>query len=119
MIGIIICGHGNFASGLNSSVKLLAGEVTDLTFVDFLAGMGQDELKEKIEEEINSLNHCSKVIILTDIVGGTPFKTSVIVSMEKKNILVISGTNLPLLLQLVISKDLSDDVDSLISNSIK
>lgn len=48
MIGMILCGHGNFASGMYSAIKLIAGEQEDFATVDFSAGMSSEELKEQL-----------------------------------------------------------------------
>ena len=34
MVGLIISGHGNFASGLRTSLKLIAGEASNIEYVD-------------------------------------------------------------------------------------
>ena len=36
MVGLIISGHGNFASGLRTSLKLIAGEASNIEYVDFI-----------------------------------------------------------------------------------
>ena len=36
MIGLIVTGHGNFATGITSSFRLIAGESPDYEAVDFL-----------------------------------------------------------------------------------
>ena len=38
MIGIIVCGHGHFATGLTSSLHLIMGEQENYIAVDFPAG---------------------------------------------------------------------------------
>ena len=35
MIGLILSGHGNFASGLHTSLKLIAGDHSNVEYVDF------------------------------------------------------------------------------------
>ena len=35
MIGLIVTGHGNFGSGLTSSLNLIAGEQENYQYVDF------------------------------------------------------------------------------------
>ena len=36
MIGLIVTGHGNFATGITSSLRLIVGEISDYEAVDFL-----------------------------------------------------------------------------------
>ncbi|MGL4664366.1 MAG: PTS fructose transporter subunit IIA, partial [Clostridium butyricum] len=54
MVGIIVSGHGNFASGLLSTLKLIAGEQENVVGIDFIDGQGSDELKNNIKEAINN-----------------------------------------------------------------
>lgn len=103
MINYIVCGHGNFATGLESSVKLLFGETNNIKYVDFTQDLSQDTLYEKFEETYKSFDNCSNLVLLTDIVGGTPFKTAVMFSLNNENVNVVSGLNLPLLLQVAIT----------------
>ncbi|MDF2557567.1 MAG: fructose transporter subunit [Bacillales bacterium] len=99
MIGIIVTGHGNFASGLLSTVKLIAGEQEYLIGIDFLEENSTDELSQNIKEAIHTLG--DDVVIFTDLAGGSPFNQSVKLKMEMKdkNIEVLSGTNFPMLLE--------------------
>lgn len=111
MIGIIVSGHGNFASGLLSTLKLIAGEQENVIGIDFIDGQGPDELKNNIKEAINNLD--DDILILTDLAGGSPFANSVLLKQEliNKNIAVISGTNIPMLLEVVLGRanlDLKD-----------
>lgn len=107
MIGLIICGHGHFASGITSSLKLIAGKQQALTYVDFYEGMSPEELTNKLIEKIDELNSLENIIILTDIPGGTPFNRAVLLSNDK--IRVISGINLPALLESIYNREESID----------
>lgn len=65
----IITGHGNFATGLTSSVKLITGLEKALMAVDFEESMSSEDLKEKLTKEIES-DQEETVVIFTDIAGG-------------------------------------------------
>ena len=100
MIGLLVSGHGNFATGLASSLKLLAGEQANAKFVDF-DGQSGDDLKVKIAETLETMKEYDGVLVLTDLPGGTPYNKSVELKLEKaaeQTIEVMAGTNLPLLL---------------------
>ena len=105
MVGIIVSGHGNFASGLLSTLKLIAGEQENVIGIDFIDGQGFAELKNNIKETIN--NFGDDIFILTDLAGGSPFTNFVLLKEEliNKNIEVISGTNIPMLLEVVLGRD--------------
>ncbi|WP_252236579.1 PTS sugar transporter subunit IIA [Clostridium sp. CH2] len=106
MIGLIIVGHGFFSEGILSSVKLIAGEQQEVIGVNFEYGQGTDILKGNIENAIDNLN-TDEVLILADLAGGSPFNVSVIISEKRKdkNIKVISGMNLPMVLEASLSRN--------------
>lgn len=114
MIGLIISGHGNFASGLRTSLKLIAGEQANIEYVDFEETDTTDTLKEKYYTALKNLDNCDEILALSDLAGGSPFKTLVEVKTEiEKTMEVIGGTNLPMVLEVSISKDIVDDLGSL------
>ena len=126
MVGIIVTGHGEFATGMLSSLKLIAGEQENLIGVDFTANDNTETLEMKFKEAINELN-CNEIIVLSDLAGGSPFKVSVVLSqtIKDKKIRVISGTNLGMILEVSLCRD-GMEVDELIEfaknsgvNSIK
>lgn len=116
MIGIILTGHGNFASGLATSVALIIGEVDNFKIVDFIVDEGQDQLEEKLKKALIEFSDLEGVVILSDLMGGTPFKTSVMTSMEKENVKVIAGTNLPMLIDACLSKEYVTDINAFCDN---
>lgn len=107
MIGMILVGHGEFAKGLTSSVELLLGPQEDYIILEFPQDMSEETLTDNIRNGIEKLDNCEEIIILSDILGGTPFKSSVIASIEYKNIYIVTGTNLPLLLSILIKRGIA------------
>ena len=100
MIGIVVTGHGLFAEGMHSSAKMIAGENDHIKYVCFEDGMGLEELAEKLNAAYNELSDCDGIVVLSDLPGGSPFKTAVECSMghPDKQIIVLSGTNLPMII---------------------
>lgn len=121
MIGLIITGHGHFATGMQTSIKLIAGEPINTEYINFEETDTPESLKEKYLTALNSkLNNCHSIIGLADLAGGTPFKTLVEVKTEfNKPMEVIGGTNLPMVLEISLTKDLIDDLDSLSSSALE
>ena len=120
MIGIIISGHGNFGTGLQSSLKLIAGIPTNVEYVDFLETASTESLKEKYKAALNNLNNCNDILALTDLAGGSPFKTLVELNNEvEQSIQVIGGTNLPMALEITMTKDIIDDLSSLADSALE
>ena len=99
MLGLLITGHGHFATGMFSSLELIAGAQTNVAYVDFESEHSVETLKENLTKALDSLKECDGVLVLSDLPGGSPFKTAVELKFERPDqvIEVISGTNLPLL----------------------
>ncbi|MFV0432225.1 MAG: PTS galactosamine/N-acetylgalactosamine transporter subunit IIA [Alphaproteobacteria bacterium] len=117
MIGIITIGHGNFASGLTSTLELIAGSQDDYIAIDFIEGMSGDELSQKIEVAITNIA-TKQIIILTDILGGAPFRSASTLVQGKDNIEVISGTNAQMLIEACLEREEYDDAQSLAADLI-
>ncbi|MBX9976456.1 PTS galactosamine/N-acetylgalactosamine transporter subunit IIA [Cytobacillus firmus] len=105
MNGLIISGHGSFASGLHSSVKLIAGEQPRIEYVDFLESDSTSDLEIKIKAALANLKSCNGILVLCDLVGGSPFKTAVSLTNDKQDTAVIGGTNLAMVMETAIMKD--------------
>ncbi|WP_297632696.1 PTS galactosamine/N-acetylgalactosamine transporter subunit IIA [uncultured Clostridium sp.] len=119
MIGLIISGHGHFGTGLQSSLKLIAGESTNTQFIDFEESDSTDSLKKKYIQALSHLNNCDDILALTDLAGGSPFKTLVELSYESsQKIQVIGGSNLPMILEISMTKDIFSDLDSLCESAL-
>ncbi|MFZ7339163.1 PTS N-acetylgalactosamine transporter subunit IIA [Streptococcus suis] len=116
MIKVIVVAHGQFASGILTSLKLIAGEVENIEAIDFSEGMSAQELKARIKSAILGER---EVLILTDLLGGTPFKVSVELAKEQKeqNVVVLSGLNLAMILEANFSR-LTDDLEQLVGKLI-
>ena len=120
MIGLIISGHGNFATGLGSSIKLIAGSPSNVEYVDFEETDSTDTLKEKYYASLKNLENCDSILALSDLAGGSPFKTLVEVKTEiDKPMEVVAGTNLPMALEISMTKDIFDDVTALADSALE
>lgn len=112
MLGIILTGHGHFATGLLSSINLIAGKQEKVAAIDFEEGMSSDTLLKKLREAVQKLDVSEGVVVFTDIPGGTPFNQSVLLSQETSSIRVLAGTNLPALMDGLFSRE--TDVDEFV-----
>lgn len=119
MIGMIISGHGNFATGLQSSLNLIAGDLANFAAVDFTVDMGAEDLSAKLSEAITTLKQtCSHIIVFTDLAGGSPFKTASLLAASTEGIDVIAGSNLPMLIEINGARAFMDDPQLLVTMAI-
>ena len=119
MIGLLVTGHANFGSGMTSSVNLIAGEQEAYRYVDFLPTYSTEDLTRELTKALEELKDCDGGIIFTDLMGGTPFNVSAQIGHGKENIRIVAGTNLPMLVEIVMSRKFMDDLDGLVDSVLE
>ena len=90
---IIITGHNNFASGILSSLNMIAGSKDNIYAVDFLNDDNDNSLEDKFNKIIND-NKDSEILFTCDLMGGTPFKVASKLAFTNDNYEVVTGINL-------------------------
>ncbi|CUH95135.1 hypothetical protein P22_1204 [Propionispora sp. 2/2-37] len=89
---MIVTGHGQFATALQSTFELLLGPTDVLHFVDFTAADTDKSLKECFKR-ILAANEDRQVLFVCDILGGTPFKVAAELALHDANREVVAGVN--------------------------
>ena len=115
MIGLVVTGHGHFADGLQTSARMIAGENELVRYVNFEDGMSTETLAEKLNEAYAELAKCDGIVVLSDLPGGSPFKTAVecAVAQPDKKIEVLAGTNLPMIVTAATMIEFEEDPKAL------
>ncbi len=90
---IIITGHNNFASGILSSLTMIAGAKDNVFAVDFLSDDNDESLEGKFNKIISD-NKDSEILFVCDLMGGTPFKVTSKLAFTNNNYEVVTGINL-------------------------
>lgn len=121
MVGMIVTGHGSFATGITSGLKLLAGEPKDYEAVDFLPEDSAEILAQKLETAYEKLSGCEGVVIFADLTGGSPFNVSIRMKMEhpERQLEVIGGSNLPAVLEGYMARMAGAEVQSLAAQTLE
>lgn len=105
MLGIIICGHGGFASGLERAMLQILGEQEAVIAIDFPESSTTALLQAQCEAALAEVDKGDGVVFLTDLLGGTPFRVASTLSLHQTEREVITGTNLQLLLEMALERD--------------
>ena len=105
MLGIVLTGHGGFATGLEKAMKQILGEQEQMIAVDFPEDSTTALLTTQLEEAIYSLRESDSIVFLTDLLGGTPFRVASTLALQQSGWEVITGTNLQLLLEMMMERD--------------
>ena len=116
MIGMIVTGHGSFATDMASAVKLLAGSPEKFQAVDFKQEDTADELEMNLKHAVREMGNESGILILCDLVQDTPYKTAA--ELKKKladeyTIEIIGGVNLGMLVQINLARGYVANVSDL------
>ncbi|MBO0455221.1 PTS mannose transporter subunit IIA [Enterococcus hulanensis] len=112
MKGILIVSHGNLAEGMRDTLELFAGKLEHLDTLTLSAGQDISDFRDKLSDKIELVDTGDGVVIFCDLAFGTP--ANVIAKMltdvkHKDRLQIITGMNLPLILEY--SQFRSDNVD--------
>jgi PTS system mannose-specific IIA component len=98
MIGIVIASHGHLAEELARTAKQIVGELPRVATCSVEAGTAPEELRGRICEAVKSVEEGDGVLVLADLLGGSPCTQSLLLCGEQK-LEVLAGVNLPMLLK--------------------
>lgn len=117
MYKLVVVGHGNFPSGVLSSVSLLVGENENIIGLDLDANETHEGFEKKLKE---ILDNNDKVIVLADLTGGAPHQIAarLILESSKLNQYIISGINLALVVDLAMKCCLGEVEDEYIQSEL-
>jgi PTS system mannose-specific IIA component len=99
MIGILIVTHKELAEALMSIYDLILGSREGICPVSLDPNAPPEVSRDQIQRGLGQVNNGNGVIILTDMLGGTPSNLTLPFLQEGK-VEVITGVNLPMLMKL-------------------
>ncbi len=116
----ILASHGKLADGLRRSVEMILGQQKNLVT---LCAYEEDGycIEREIENIFHTITEDTDFIVLTDILGGS-VNNEFIKVKEKYDFYLISGMNLPLLIELLLNQteeDTKEYIRRALSNSKK
>ena len=117
MIPLIVACHGRFADELVKSAAMVYGEAESVHAVTFMPGEGPDDLLRKYEESVAAEGSPEAVLLLVDLFGGSPYNAAVRLASAHEGMDVLSGVNLPMLLELLDSRDENSTVPQLVESA--
>jgi PTS system mannose-specific IIA component len=107
MISVIIGTHGIFSEEILKSAEMIFGTQENVGSVTFKPGEGVDDLVEKYNKLISELDCKDGVLFMVDLFGGSPFNAASIIAMKHDNMEIVTGVNLPMILESLGSRDFS------------
>jgi len=105
MIGILVVTHNQLGDALIESAEfIIGGRPKALESISIDLNQNAESLRKKIADTIKKVDQKDGVLILTDMFGGTPSNLSYSF-LEEGRIEVLSGVNLPILIQAINNRE--------------
>ncbi|QUY46387.1 PTS mannose transporter subunit IIAB [Serratia plymuthica] len=118
-IAIIIGTHGTAAEQLLKTTEMLLGEQDNVAFIDFVPGENAETLIDKYNVKISELDTSGGVLFLVDTWGGSPFNAASRIAVDKENHEVVTGVNIPMLVETFMARDDNPGFDELVALALE
>lgn len=113
---ILLLSHGDFSKGLFESFEMIVGNTDNISYLS-LDNEGISKFENKVREKVEDILKEDKLLILSDLKGGTPYNTALRMQLENpEDIGLLSGMNLPMLLE--VGMDTSNDLHSVLEIAV-
>ena len=99
MIGLVLVTHGRLAVEFRAALEHVVGEQKQIETVMIGPDDDVEQRRRDIIDAVARADGGDGVVILTDMFGGTPSNLSISV-MNRPNVEVLAGINLPMLVKL-------------------
>lgn len=99
---ILIATHGKMASGIRYTAELIVGKMAEITTIDAYV-TPEDNVEKKFEEYFEQHEN-DRIFVFTDLMGGS-VNQKLLGYSQKENVTLITGTNLPVLMQVMMADD--------------
>lgn len=104
---IVIASHGTLAAGIHNSAEVILGKKENIETVCCYVEENIDYSKV-IEEIVVTHNYeDKKLVVLTDLLGGS-VNSEFMKYLNDYNFFLVSGVNLPLLIEIAVHDDLEE-----------
>ncbi len=107
MIGILIVTHKELAEALMAVCDLILGRQEGILALSLDPEAPPEASRLQIQRSLAQVNNGAGVVILTDMLGGTPSNLTLPFLQEGK-VEVVTGVNLPMLMKLVQVREQQD-----------
>lgn len=112
---LLLVSHGGFAQGLRTSLAMFVEDKLDQVIaVGLENGKTVDDFAESFKSALPALKEEDSVVVLADIVGGSPLTTACRILDELGKLdsaIVLGGMNLPMAINAAVMKDMLEGED--------
>jgi mannose/fructose-specific phosphotransferase system component IIA len=95
---IVIAGHGTLPASLLATAELICGQIPDAAAAGLAPSESPDNYAEELRAVIGTEGEAD-VLVLCDLLGGTPYNVAAAVAGRSARIVCIAGVNLTMLIE--------------------
>lgn len=112
----LIATHGRFASGIKSSLDMIIGAQDNIFVLDAYTE-NNVPIQDHLDDILKEIEIGDELVVFTDIMGGS-ITNQIIQRINSSNAHIVSGVNLPLLIEVVLS-DPNEDLQKILDDAIE
>lgn len=107
MRNVCLVSHGNLAEGLHDTLTMFMGNCEGVMHMTLKQGEAVDQFQVRCAEMLKTLGEEDEVIVLADLIGGSPLTTflNALSDLGKTPLIVLGGMNLAMALNALLNKD--------------
>lgn len=118
-ITMILSTHGSAAEQLLKTTEMIVGIQKNITWINLLPGENTEILIKKYSKYLSTLRANTNVLFLVDMWGGSPFNAANRIISKEENYDIITGINIPILIELCISREEVHSLKELVQIALK
>lgn len=100
---VVLLTHGEFSKGIAQSCEFILGNVPDLKALSITMETSMEHAVAMLREAVGSFGN-QPVIVVTDMAAGSTTQAALRILPEYKNMYLVSGLNLGLLIGLLMAE---------------
>ncbi|GEN94412.1 PTS sugar transporter subunit IIA [Pediococcus ethanolidurans] len=95
---LLLMSHGNMATETLKSAEMILGPINGAAAVGLQPNQGPEDLQAAAEKFITDNPNQEPVVVIVDLLGGTPSNVVVRLIAAHPDLQVVSGLNLPMVI---------------------
>lgn len=107
MIGMVLVTHGRLAEEFVAALEHVVGPQKAVRAVCIGPNDDMEARRAEIIDSVGQVDEGDGVVVLTDMFGGTPSNLAISI-LDRANVEVIAGINLPMLIKLASARESGD-----------
>jgi PTS system mannose-specific IIA component len=108
MIGVVLATHGELGRALIGAMEMIVGAQSLVAALSLQVADRIEDATSRLQEALGVADEGDGVLVLTDMLGGTPSNLCLALIGGPRPVEVVSGVSLPMLLKAVQARRESD-----------